>query len=127
VWIERIVLEDHSDIAVSRWNIGHIALADADRAMCRSLEPGDEPQGGSLAGARRADEHDELAIADIEVEVGDRYRVVKLLGKVLQTYLSHDRKLLERLSVTRVRENNKPALALQAIEPFLSGSGPAMS
>jgi hypothetical protein len=40
--------------------------------------------------------------------------------------LSHDRKLLERLSVTRVRENNKPALALQAIEPFLSGSGPAM-
>ena len=50
--------------------------ADPDLAVADLLEAGDHPQRGRLAAARRADEHDELAFVDLQVEVADRDDVV---------------------------------------------------
>ena len=54
------------------------------------LEPGDHPQRRRLAAARRADEDDELAVRDLEVEVADRARPVRIdLRDVLERDLGH--------------------------------------
>ena len=47
------------------------ALADLDRAARDVLEPGDHAQRRRLAAARGPDQHDELAVFDVEVEVVD--------------------------------------------------------
>ena len=47
----------------------HIDAVDHDLAAADILEPGDQAQQRGLAAARRADEDDELAIADGEVGV----------------------------------------------------------
>ena len=46
-----------------------VAVADEDGALVDLLEPGEHPQRGRLAAARRADEDHELAVLDVEVEV----------------------------------------------------------
>ena len=63
VRVERVGLEDHGDVAAARREVGHVAVADRDRAVRDLLEPGDHPQQRRLAAARRADEHEELAVA----------------------------------------------------------------
>ena len=48
------------------------APADPDLAVADLLESGDHAQRRRLAAARRADEHDELAFVDLQVEVAHR-------------------------------------------------------
>ena len=48
-----------------------LQLAAADR-----LEPGDHPQRGRLATSRRTDEHEELAVVDVERQTGDGLEAV---------------------------------------------------
>ena len=48
------------------------------------LQPGDHPQQGRLAAARRADEDDELAAFDLEVEVVDDVHRAEALADVAQ-------------------------------------------
>ena len=62
--IERILLEDEGDVAAGRRHAGHVAAADRHAAGIRRLEPGDEPQRRRLAGAGRAEQHDEFAVRD---------------------------------------------------------------
>ncbi len=47
----------------------HLAFADL-------LEAGDHSKRGRLAAAGRADEHHELAVANLELEIGDSARTV---------------------------------------------------
>ncbi len=72
VRIERVVLEDHRDVALLRRQVGDVAVADEDRAGVDLLEPGEHAQRRRLARARRADEDEELAVLDLEVERVDR-------------------------------------------------------
>ena len=72
VRIERVVLEHHRDVALLRGDVGDVAVADHDRAGVDLLEAGEHAQRGRLARARRADEDDELAVGDVEVERIDR-------------------------------------------------------
>ena len=71
VRVERVVLEDHRDVALLRRQVVDDAAADRDRAVGDLLEPRDHAQRGRLAAARRADEDEELAVADVEREVVD--------------------------------------------------------
>ena len=71
VRVERVVLEHHRDVAVLGRQVGDVAVADADRAAVDVLEAGEHPQRGGLAAAGRADEDEELAVADLEVELVD--------------------------------------------------------
>ena len=71
VRVQRVVLEDHRDVAVlRRLLVDHLA-ADQQLAVGDVLEAGDHPQGGRLPAARRADEDDELAVVDLEIHVLD--------------------------------------------------------
>ena len=55
------------------------------------LQPGDHPQGGGLAAAGRTDEHDELAVGDVDGEVVYGVEaVLVLLVDLVEDYFGHD-------------------------------------
>ena len=68
VRVKRVVLEHHGDVPVLRRHVVDQLVADIDLARGGLLEPGDHPQGRALAAARRADQHDELAVGDVEID-----------------------------------------------------------
>ena len=73
---KRVVLEHHGDVAVLRLDVVDDPVADAHLAAGDRLQPGHHPQGGGLAAAGRPDEHEELAVGDIEAEVVDGVKAV---------------------------------------------------
>ncbi len=89
VRVERVALEDHRDVAVLGRDVVHDPLADPQRAAGDVLEPGDHPQAGRLAAARRADEDHELAVADLEVQVVDRLDLAVQLAHVIEGDCGH--------------------------------------
>jgi len=68
VRVQRIVLEDHCDVAVLGRDTGHVLAADLDGALVDVFEAGKHPQCGALARAAWSDQDDELAVGDVEVE-----------------------------------------------------------
>jgi hypothetical protein len=70
--IQRIVLEHHRDIAVLGRQVVHHPVADADLALGDVLQPGDHSEGGGLATPRRAHEHHEVPIGDLQAQRVDR-------------------------------------------------------
>ena len=64
---QRIVLEYHAAVAAGA---GHRLALHCDLAGGRLLETGDDAQQGRLAAARGADQADELAVADRQVDAG---------------------------------------------------------
>ncbi len=75
VRVERVVLEDHRDVAVLGRQMRDVAVADRDTALVDLLEPCEHPQRRRLPAAGRSDEHHELAVPNLEVELVDRGRV----------------------------------------------------
>ena len=69
---KRVGLEHHRDVAVGGGELRHVALADADPAARRHLQPGDHAQRGGLAAPGGAEQRDELAGRDLERHVVDR-------------------------------------------------------
>ena len=72
VRVERVALKYHGDVAILRRHVVHQLAVDAKRAGRDFFQAGDHAQRGRLAAARRPDQHDELAILDLQVEVVDR-------------------------------------------------------
>ena len=71
VRIERIALEDHGDVAVSRFGVGHIDAADEQPTGGRALQPGRQAQERGLAAAGRADQDDRFAVLKVDRHVAD--------------------------------------------------------
>lgn len=69
--VERVGLEHHGQLALGRRLAGDVTAVDVDGAAAGVLQPGYQPQQRGLAATRRADEDDELAILDHQVEAGD--------------------------------------------------------
>ena len=92
VRVERVVLEDHRDVAILRREVVHDALPDRDRPVADLLEARDHAQRGRLAAARRPDEDEELAVLDVEREVlhGVDPSVVELVH-LFQLNVGHSR------------------------------------
>ena len=67
-----------------------VAGIDLDLAVGDLLEPGDHPQRGGLAAARRSDQHDELLVGDVEVDAAHRLGVVEAFHHLAQRDLGHD-------------------------------------
>ena len=67
--IQRVALEHHGDVPVARRALGHIDPADRHGAAGHFLQAGDHAQERRLPAARGADEHDELAVGDLETDV----------------------------------------------------------
>src|SRR5450759_611253 len=68
VRVQRVVLEDHRDVAVLGLHVGDLAVADQDAAGVDVLEAREHAERGRLATARGADEDEELAVLDVQVE-----------------------------------------------------------
>src|SRR5215475_12258229 len=71
VWIERIVLEHHGDVAIHRRQIVDHLAVDRDVAAADLLQPGDHAQGRGLTAAGGANEDHELLVADLQIDVFD--------------------------------------------------------
>ena len=89
VRIERIGLEHHGQLALGRGLVGDVAAVDADGAGGGVLEPGDQAQQGGLAAAGGADEDDELAVLDVEIELRDDRRRPEGLADLVECYVAH--------------------------------------
>lgn len=66
--VERVVLEHHGDVPVLGRQVGDVAVTDADDAGVDVLEPREHPERGGLSAAGRADQDEELAVLDVDVE-----------------------------------------------------------
>ena len=91
VRVERVVLEDHRHVAVARAEVVDHLAADLDRALARLLEPGDGAQQRALAAAGRADQHGELAVADLEVDAADGVEGAVVLVQAADLDVCHGR------------------------------------
>ena len=90
VRIERVALEHHRDVAVSRGDVVDDPIPDADHAFTDAFEPGDHSQSSRLATSRRADEHHELSVADLETHARDGARAVGVdLADSLESHGCH--------------------------------------
>ena len=60
--------------------MGDVGAAEKDRARRRPLESGDHPQCGGLAAATGAEQREELAVPDRQIEVVDHGVLAELLA-----------------------------------------------
>ena len=80
--IERVGLKDHGEAAVLRVEKSDVAVADQHLALADLEEAGEDVEKRGLAAAGRAEQDDELALLDLEVEVGDDGERAVLLDDV---------------------------------------------
>ena len=72
VRVQRVALEHHRDVALAGRKLLDLAITDDHPAGRELLETRDATQDRALAAARRADERDELAVVDGQVEGFER-------------------------------------------------------
>ena len=90
VRIERVVLEDHRDVAVFRRNIVDEAVADVEFTIGDLFQTGDHAQSCRLAAARGSDEYDKLFVRDFKRKLLNRDHVFVVdLFDVLECYVCH--------------------------------------
>jgi len=68
---ERVVLEDHADVALVRRYVVENLVAETDFAAGRAFEAGEHHQTSCFAGTRRAEQGKELAAPDVEIQIAD--------------------------------------------------------
>ena len=83
------MLEDEGHVALRRRLACNVAAADLDTSGVWLFQPGDQPQRRRLAGTRRSEQHDELAVADGKIQVGDRLRFAEALAQPLENDVRH--------------------------------------
>ena len=62
---------------------------DRDLALGDLLEPGDHPQQGGLAAARRTDQHHELAVGDVDLDAVQDVHATEILVDLADLDRSH--------------------------------------
>ena len=81
---QRVVLEHEPDAALARRDVSDVAAVERDASVIDSREPGDRPQQRALAAAARTEQHEELALADIERDVVDDRNARVALGDLVE-------------------------------------------
>jgi len=89
VRIKRVILEHHRGVALLGRQIVDNAIGDADFAGADVLKPSNHPQQRGLAAARWADQHDELAIPDLDIHVMDNVDRAKGFADALNRHRRH--------------------------------------
>jgi len=87
--VERVVLEHHGDVPVFRRHVIHQLVADVDFPRGGFLKSGDHAQRRALAAAGRADQDNELAVGDVEIDALYRRGAVKSLDNIAERDLRH--------------------------------------
>jgi hypothetical protein len=89
VRVEREGLEDHGHPAPLYGRMGDVLTRERDGAPARALQPGDAAQGRGLAGSARAENHEEFARGDVQINAIQRVHVAKMLGQPADLQLGH--------------------------------------
>ena len=87
--IQRVVLEHQRHVALRRAPVQRVRPVDRDAAAIRAVESGDQPQRSGLARAGRPQQHEELAVADFQVELAQRRVAAEFLGYVFESDVGH--------------------------------------
>jgi len=93
VRVQGVRLEDHGDVAGAGRDVVDHTVADEDAAARDLLQSGEHAQRGRLPAAGRADEDEELAVADVDAEVVDGGGLVEALREVLERDRCHQTSL----------------------------------
>jgi len=81
---QRVVLEDEADIARLGGQVGHVAFVQEDLALVGVRQAGDDVEHGGLAAAAGAEQHEELAVLDLQRNVIDDYLLAVSFGHTFQ-------------------------------------------
>ena len=87
--IEGEALKDHRHVAALDRNAREIVAIHRERAAVRSLEAGDDAQRRGLSRRARAEQHEELAVVDLQVDTAQRVQRAVALGQPREAYLRH--------------------------------------
>ena len=79
---ERVVLEDHADVAPVHRGVGDILAIEQDLAGLGFDEPGDGAQQRGLAAARGTEQGEEIALGEDQRDVVERTDLAVTLGDV---------------------------------------------
>jgi hypothetical protein len=96
---QRIGLEHHVDRPVVGRHLGHVLAVDLDGARGRLLEAGEHAQQRRLAGARAAEQAEQLRLVDVERHVVHSRDVAKFLGDVADAHKRLGRRIAPRARV----------------------------
>src|SRR5207245_11666067 len=77
-------LEHEPDLAITRMRARRIIAVEGDRSRIRCLEPGNHPQQRRLAGAGWAEQCQQLAGGDCQIDVVDCDKFTETLGNAGQ-------------------------------------------
>src|SRR5581483_4249213 len=90
VRVERVVLEDHGDVARRRREVVDDAPVDRDPAARDLLQPGHHAKRGRLPAPRRTDEDQELALVHVERQTVDGDGLpAEQLGHLVERHRCH--------------------------------------
>ena len=84
-----VALEDHRDPAAARRQVGRIAASDEHAPAVDLLEAGEAAKQRRLAAAGRSEQHDEVAVGDLEVDVVDRGHLAEGLANRVEANVGH--------------------------------------
>jgi hypothetical protein len=102
---EGVVLEDEPDLALLRRQVRDVPAVEEDLSAVHVGEPRDHPEDRALAAAARPEEHEELAVLDLEAHVVDDGLPFVPLVKLVE----HDRhETAPRLGNGRARPGKVP-------------------
>ncbi len=87
--IQRIGLEHHGQVALGRGDLRDVTAIEFDGSRRHFFKPGDQPQQGGFAAARRPDEDHELAVFHIQVDTLDDLVTVKAFLQIADAQVSH--------------------------------------
>jgi hypothetical protein len=89
VWEQRVVLEDHADVALVGRHGRHVVAVEEDAPAFGCVEAGDAAQQRGLAAAAGAQQREEAAVLDDQVQVLQDRLLVEALDEVLDAYGGH--------------------------------------
>ena len=92
--IERVVLEDHGDVAIRRFDLVDDASANVDFAAGDGFKTSHHAQQRGLSAAAWPDQHAELSVSDFEVDALDGFHAAGIgLLHIAQDDIRHARSL----------------------------------
>ena len=81
---QRVVLEHQAHAALARGDVRDVAPVQGDAAVIDPRQPGDGAQQRALAAAAGPEQHEELAVADVERDVVDDRHAAVVLGDLVE-------------------------------------------
>src|SRR5258705_1836582 len=89
VRVQREQLEHEANISLGGSLVGHILAVEQDLTLGRQLKTGDHSQGGGLAAARGAEQHEEFPVAYGKAGFAHGHEIAETLLDALQVDLGH--------------------------------------